>query len=436
MPDIVTTRIFADGEKNITAAKLNDVIGSSVIQTSFVGAKPVASSIGSTDNLLLLTAGGTYAQVPFSTLSSAISGAIGDTEIWNVRLRSFNAVGNPNFELDQRNVGNSITATNGLFCQDRWNIFQPGGAGRCSSQRMPGNIPVPGTNFLITQSFLRFTVATAQATLAASDGYLLQQAVEGPILRELLGDVNSISILCRSSVANLKFGLNLQSASGTIVTIGKLCSLGAANTWTLLTFPALPVWSASGTWSVNPGSPGYYLYIVLAAGSGNLVPSNDTWVTTPNWGAVGQSNFLATSGSTFDVAFVQHEPGAVCSILMDKPFSVNYDECLRYYCKSYDYATAVGATSANGYRGIINPVTSAANYIYPGATFLKTMAKAPTAVIYNHATGAANSLQQSTGTNYTIAATGTGQTNITYIQGTSFAANGQFVFHFTADSGW
>ena len=244
MPDIVTTRIFADGEKNITAAKLNDIIGSSVIQTSFVGGKPVASSIGSTDNLLLLTAGGTYAQVPFSTLSSAISGSIGDAEIWSVRLRSFNSIGNPNFEVDQRTVGVGPSGPN-AFAIDRWYYAKTGTMTMSLDAQVDSSatpVLVPGTSFAISQNFFRFTLATVQASLGATDKLALWQYVEGPQLRELIGDVHSLSVLVRTSVAGLKFGLTLQDPTSTH-TLTKLATIASANTWTLLTFPALPVWT-------------------------------------------------------------------------------------------------------------------------------------------------------------------------------------------------
>src|SRR4029077_8607673 len=47
--------------------------------------------------------------------------------IWSVRLRSFNAVGNPNFEVDQRNAGSVLTnAINSIFLQDRYQLNKVG----------------------------------------------------------------------------------------------------------------------------------------------------------------------------------------------------------------------------------------------------------------------------------------------------------------------
>jgi hypothetical protein len=94
MADIVTTRIFTDGERGITAAKLNDIVGSSVIQPVFYSAKPVSSTLVAGDKLLVLKGTGAYAQSDFQNVIDSVSAGINsDAEIWSVRLRSFNAIG-------------------------------------------------------------------------------------------------------------------------------------------------------------------------------------------------------------------------------------------------------------------------------------------------------------------------------------------------------
>src|SRR5262249_52495471 len=127
--------------------------------------------------------------------------------------------------------------------------------------------------------------------------------------------------------------------------------LGAANTWTLISLPAMPVWDPGTTWATAPGTVGYYLNIVLAAGSGIQVAANNTWQSTAAWAPAGISNFAAQPvNSTFDLAFIQHEPGALCTSPMELDFATNYDRCLRYYQKTYDYGTAIGALTVIGIR--------------------------------------------------------------------------------------
>src|SRR4029077_18993233 len=135
MSDIVTTRIFTDGEKGITAGKLNDIVGGASIQTDFVATKPVASTVDPADNLLVLKSSGSYAKAPFSTIVDSVNNQLpsSDSEIWSVRLRSFNSIGNCNFECDQINAGGASTFA-GVKVVDRW-LGQKTGTMVVNSQR-------------------------------------------------------------------------------------------------------------------------------------------------------------------------------------------------------------------------------------------------------------------------------------------------------------
>lgn len=442
MADIVTTRVFTDGEKGITAAKLNDIVASSTIQPAFVSSKPTASTADPADSMLLLKAAGTYAQVPFSTVVSSVNTQLpsSDSEIWSVRLRSFNAAGNPNFEVDQRNVGTALTnSANGAWLADRWTWGQAASAGKITAQRTNELVPIPGTSYNITQTRLRLTLTTQQTTLGATDYFVVSQTVEGCNFRELIGDVNSISLLVRSSVANLKFGLKLGDP-GAARTLVKLCTIPTANVWTLIQLPNLPVIPSGGNFGFLQGVAGYVLNICLGAGTTWIAPAAGTWQNGNFIGAPGQDNFFSQAvNSTFDIAMMQHEPGAVCSTLMDKPFTGadgNFEECLRYYQKTYDHLTVPGAVTSTGL--VAFNTAGAATLAYGPLRFHKPMAKTPTVALYNWNTGAVNSVQDGAGTNHASASAanvGTaGFSGVTFTTATA-AANGVYA-HYTADTGW
>jgi hypothetical protein len=406
MPDIVTSKTFVDGEKGITAAKLNQIISGAVIQPAFYSAKPSSATLDPTDVLLELKGTGAYAQITGAQVASSVAGqlALADTTqngmlrkvsglttdfvdgtnncqdlasgpaLTAMRLRSFSSVGNPTFEVDQRNVGAALTnPAAGTFIQDRWMILKSALTGTVNTSLRTGLVLLPGTNFAISNNFQRFTVGTAQAVLAAADYYVLRQNIEGPKWRELSSDVHSISILVRSSVAGLAFAVSLedQAASHSLV---QLCTIPTANVWTLVTLPNLAIWSGAATFSAAPGQIAYYLQISLACGVTYSGSPGNNWQNGTLLGATGMSNFLATSGATFDLAFAQHEPGRFCTTPIDCPFEENYRACLRHYCKSSGYAT----------------LACQGNYLYCGMTlatvsvgrsfirFPVEMAKAPT----------------------------------------------------------
>jgi hypothetical protein len=360
--------------------------------------------------------------------------------ITSVRLRSFNAIGNPNFEVAQRNIRNAVNVSAGsAFIEDRWQLgcggtltaqcqgFQSGlGAG--------SGVTLPGTSFVITTSFLRITSTTTKASLAAADSIYLQQYIEGPMFRELMSDVSSVSLLVRSTVANLKFGLALRDPTGSR-SLTKLCTLGAANTITLITLPNLPVWPSAGTFTAQAGSIGYLLSICVASGSTSLSPANDTWQNGNFVAAVGQDNLAATASGVFEAFVIQHSPGSNTD-LIDKPFSQNYDECLRYYQKTYDYGQPVGTVTSSGIKSHFQ--TTATTTAYGCVSFHKPMAKIPTLTLYDHNSGAAGSVMDGASVHHTGAVaqgvSSTGYFGINF--NTATTAAGVIWAHYVADVGW
>jgi hypothetical protein len=151
-----------------------------------------------------------------------------------------------------------------MFILDRWSVGKAGTMALTCAQTASGTALVaPGTNFRISQKYLALTLTTQQASLGVSDHWDLIHYVEGPNLRELINDVHSLSLLVFSSVANLKFGISIRD-NATTKSLTKLCSLGAASTWTLVQLNNLPVFPA-GNFSLAPGAVGYEIRICLAA---------------------------------------------------------------------------------------------------------------------------------------------------------------------------
>ncbi len=440
MPDIVTSKTFVYAEKEITASKLNQIISGAVIQPSFVSSKPASPTLDPTDQMLELKGAGTYATITGQQLIDSVSASVTQNitpTIWSVRLRSFNAISNPTFECDQRNVGNSVVIGGSSFFIDRWRGGGVGTWGGSAQQQgaVGSELVVPGTNFQISRSFLRITLATAQASLGANDYMAVWSLLEGPRFRELQFDVHSISLLVRSSVSGLKFGVGLRD-SGSTRSLTKLCTIPSANTWTLITLPNIPIWAAGGSWTAAPGSLGYQLTVSLAGGSTVTAPANDTWQNGNFNSALGQDNFASKPvSSTFDIAFVQHEPGNQCSTLIDCPFEDNLLACQRYYSKSSDY----GTLPASGPTKLIGNVIYSAAIARCGVYFPKRMAKSPTMRFWGNA-GAANTVYVETmGANQTVTGSNVDSTGITSVSWTTAAgASGppSVIGMWDADTGW
>jgi hypothetical protein len=428
MPDIVTSKTFVDGEKGITAAKLNQIISGAVIQPAFYSAKPSSATLDPTDVLLELKGTGAFAQITGTQLASSVAGQLpladatqngmlrqlsGNTTdvvdgtnhcvpiasmagITQMRLRSFNALGNSNFEVCQRNVGTLVTnPANNSLVEDRWVVSKGTSTLGYSAQRVgSGTVPIllPGTNFPISTSYFRITLLTQQTTMGAGDHWRVYQYVEGPQWRELSSDVHSVQLLVRSSIGGLSFGLTLQSPDATR-SLTKLCTIPSANVWTLITLPNLPVWSG-GNFNMSPGNPGYTFVITLAAGATLTTPGNDVWQNGNFLGAIGQSNFAASPiNSTIDFAYAGHEPGAICTTPLDLSFKDNLLQCQRYFDKSQDYGIKPGTAGPFNVRwslpGTQNP--SVMTFL-----FKQRMAKAPTISAWATSSLTANAIRDET----------------------------------------
>jgi hypothetical protein len=360
------------------------------------------------------------------------------SQIWSVRLRSFNSVGNASMEVDQRNVGTGLTLGTGsvsTMVVDRWAVSKVAATGTVNAfQSGVTNLVVPGTNFYITSRALVAQVGTVQAALGASEYIMIYQQVEGPMLRELLGDVTSLSILANCS-QTINFGIALADNGGTHTYVSALLNL-PANTWKLFTLPAIPIWGAGGNFPITAGSNGYTIKVCLGTGSTYAAPSTGTWLTGNYVGPSGCTNFLSLpTNSTFQLAFCQHEPGSQATTLIDKPFSQNYDECLRYFTKSYNYGVKPGSVDVNGSPAILVP---AGFHPYGHFPFKKTMAKIPTIAGWSPPTGVANSVRdENAGIDRTIS--GSFKAGDSEFGGFTLTATGSITYytlHYTADTGW
>lgn len=363
---------------------------------------PLASTAG--PGLLTQVSGLTTDYVGGDNACHDIGGAI---KTYAPIVRSYNAVGNPNFEVDARTVGVGSTGT--TFALDRWYPWIAGPAGKWAQVAAPGGVLVSGTNFAISGAFLRFTLTTAKATLAAGDLLGIYETIEGARFRELIGGPTSGLLVVRSSVAGMTVTLSLRDPANAW-SIVQILTLSNANVWTPLSFPNFPVWSASGNFSLSPGVAGYVLGIAIGCGSQYTAGATNVWQSGNFVAAPGQTNFGANPvNSTFDLAYVGHEPGSVSNGVLDLDFPTNLWSCGRYFQKSYPYATPAGSTSLSGQQHSFCLTVGASAVLRPNIVFNPPMAKAPTVTFYNNQSGAANGVY----VDYIGAATISGSVNAT-----------------------
>jgi hypothetical protein len=309
--------------------------------------------------------------------------------IWSYRSRAYNAIGNPNFDIDQRYVGGLLTnPASGTMLLDRWSLGRNGSTFAFNTQQISLAAPdlaAPGTNLRLTDNALRITLTTAQVTLSTGDFVRVGTNIENLSMRELMGGVHSVTLLVRSSVAGLSFGMALRDGgNGTSpqVHLVKLCTIPTANVWTLIQLPNIPVWSANGFYN-TANIPGYTLYLTLMCGANGITPANDVWNNGNLYGAIGQGNFtMSPVNSTFDIGFVQHEPGPECTSLMNPDFATNLTQCQRYFSKSIGYNAVVPNGNWKNMGNHVSGGSGRSNIRFP----VEMATKIPTVTLYDNTT--------------------------------------------------
>jgi len=325
--------------------------------------------------------------------------------LWYQRLRSYNSVVNPNFEVNQ-------LSSNAVRLVDRWNLWKTAGITAAVSSgpvATSAGCLLPGTSYRVTSQILTFQVTTAQAAApGGSDGFGFYQYPEGIAARELVNDVTSLSLMVFCNVAGLKFTVALRDGSG-VYSIVYLCTIQTASQWTVIPLPNIPAFPSGSTVGLTPGSNGYNIFIVLACGPTLTAPNTGIWNTTGGYvGAPGMSNFLSTVGNIFYCAFVQHEPGSVCTALIDKPFLQNYQECLRYYQKNTHYAN----TPCTGNWKLVGTLAATnSTQIRCLIRFTPEMAKTPTVRWTGNSTALGNVFLESVGL-VAVGSTGVGTSGV------------------------
>jgi hypothetical protein len=342
-----------------------------------------------------------------------------------------NRVINGAMTIDQRNAGGSVSLTGvSGFVLDRWNtVVRPTGGGTITGQQI-SDAPAGFSNST------RLTVNTADSSLAALDYYFHWQKIEGFNTYDLaFGTANAspvtLSFWVKSSITG-QFSTFLTNSSENY-SCAIPYTINTANTWErkVITFSG----ATAGTWVGSTNGAGIIVGFGLTNGT-SLLGSPGVWAAAACYGSTGDTNWMATSGNTWQVTGVQLEKGTVATPFEHRPFGSELLLCQRYYEKSYDIGTAIGTSIA----GIVAPqIQSGTNYYNNGLPrWMVEKRTTPTVVIYNSNTGTVNSLYNTdTGGNVTISSlTGVNTKGYQYIYSSATAASAgqRLEYHYTVSA--
>jgi hypothetical protein len=245
-----------------------------------------------------------------------------------------NRIINPGMVIAQRST--SATTVSGTYVAlDRFRTSQVTTAATTMSQ----STDVP-TGF---QYSLRLTVNTADASVASTDVYVLQQIIEGFNVADLVGQTFTISFWVRSS----KTGIHCLSLTNTGVDRSYVAeyTVAVANTWEYKTITVSGGIPSSGTWNFTNGN-GLDVRWALMGGTTFQTTAN-AWNNGNFTNTSSQVNVLDTIGNIFAITGVQLERGSNATSFEFRDYGRELQMCQRYFEKSGSGGSQTLALAAN-----------------------------------------------------------------------------------------
>jgi hypothetical protein len=339
-------------------------------------------------------------------------------------LQGKNKIINGDMRVDQRNVGNSTTLTNGVYNLDRW-AGQKSNAGVVTVQQATDSVPAGFTHAM------KFTVATADASVAAGDYDGFHQYIEGSNCADLdfgkstAKDI-TLSFWVRSSKTGIYSGSIMNSAANRSRTFEY--TINSANTWEYKTITLSG--DTSGVW-LTTIAIGLRVFFSFMCGT-TWQQAAGSWGSGNVVGTSNQVNWLDTLGATFYITGVQLEVGNQASAFENKTFVENLDACRRYYEKTYPDSLTPGTISTNQLLYISNTSTGSASPV--GTWYYKVSKRAsPTFTFYNSSTGGTGTWRTTGGVDHNMSLINNYENYVSYQPNTAIAAGVATVGHATAD---
>ena len=260
-----------------------------------------------------------------------------------------NLIINGDMRIDQRNSGASLTVNTAavVYSVDRLFTYGQASDGVFTVQQVT-DAP---SGFI---NSVKATVTTADASIGASQLYILFQRIEGNNIAHLdWGTANAktvtLSFWVKSSLTGTFSGsLKNHDASRAYPFT---YTISSANTWEKKTITITG--ETTGTW-LTTNAVGITLTFTLGSGSSRLGTAN-TWNAANLDGATGTTEVIATNGATFYITGVQLEVGTEATPFEHRPYDMELARCQRYF----EIMGSPGSTS-NSYAvcAVLNSTTT------------------------------------------------------------------------------
>lgn len=341
-----------------------------------------------------------------------------------------NEIMNGNFDFWQRSTLSSFTNGTQGFVADRFKTYNQGSTSKTITMQRSSNIPTFIQSGYQSQYSYQFTSGTIVASLATSD-YIIPYSygIEGYDLQRWIGKDVTISFWTYSSLAGT-YSVTLQNSNGTRGYVTTY-TVSSPNTWEqkFINFTMDSV----GPFLLDSGV-GLNIFFNAISGSQYQTSTLNAWQSNNVLSASTSTNYMATSGATFNIAQVMmNETGSTSNQIFHRRGNNIGEElrmCQRYYEKTYDTDTIPTSAINNGYQTMYG---KNAQYFSGPINYMIQKRVVPSITFYNPSTGVAGQARGLTGGGaVAIAAQGAGLHGFGIF--VAVAVEDIYGFHWTADS--
>ena len=259
-------------------------------------------------------------------------------------LTGRNVLVNGSMAVSQRGTSSTGQGASDLFLVDRFHLNTNGNsAGRFTvTQESDGPSGIPNS--------LKLACTTADTSIAASERFFIEQRLEGQDCQRFkkgTSDAEAITVsfyVKGNAAATYVVGIYDSDNSRQI---GAQFSVTTSWNRVSVTFPADTGGSALDDDNAESLSLRFYLHAGSTYTGGTLQTTWDTAVNNEQVGS-GTTSFFDSTSRTFFLTGVQLEVGEQATPFEHEPFGVTLQKAMRYYEKSYDYGTSIGAVTYVG----------------------------------------------------------------------------------------
>lgn len=327
---------------------------------------------------------GVQPSTTISDMSAFIRTLINDTNAQTARetllIPRKNIIINGEFNLWRR--GNThVGVADGDYTADRWQWSQAG-AGVVDIEYNPSDVPTQAQAGTKSNYSLLLTATTGDASMAASDLYLLGYKVEGWDYRQLEGNSATLSFWVKTANAG-KYSIAFQSTGRDMSYVTSFTTTTTGWEYHTVT---VDFDYTGGTWDYTTAI-GLRILFIVAAGTNFETVTEDTWQSADYRVAQGQTNGIAANNDTFQLTRVQLEKGSVATEFEMRPLTKERTLTERYY-RRYDLITFEPGITTNTHRKIISVLYDAPIRALPTITVRDSAGTPDRVSIYTNNSGA------------------------------------------------